>query len=93
MILQTPRIKFIPIDLSIISIDSNNCPENVVNKYTVGGGQYCRASQRDSLYCPTGVNDINWDGPISNKIATDSPGAQKSVAPKNIVGFDLTFDK
>ncbi len=61
MVLQEPRVEFVPIDLSINANTGSFCPESVEHYYNVGGGQYCRASQNDAEYCANWANDIDWD--------------------------------
>lgn len=58
MVLQEPKVEFVPINLSI-KTEYGSCPENT-EWYGTGGGQYCRASQVDAAYCPGWDNDIDW---------------------------------
>lgn len=59
MVLQEPKIEFVPIDVSQSIMAMSSCPDGVVEEH--GGGQYCIASQEDAPYCPGWVGMVDWD--------------------------------
>lgn len=60
MILQEPKIEFVPVNISqSIMTAMSTCPDGVVEEH--GGGQYCIGSQEDAPYCPGWEGMVDWD--------------------------------
>ncbi len=54
MILQKPKVKFVPIDKNVFTQQASGCPD-YETQIPVGGGQRCIGSQIDAHDCE------NWD--------------------------------
>ena len=50
MILQEPKVEFVPIDENVFAQEESGCPDYQSQK-AVGGGQRCIGSQEDAKVC------------------------------------------
>lgn len=94
MVFQEPKIEFITIDLSLETTSVSNCTDAAF----IAGLTTCDCS--DSLHSQqptTGPGeDYDCDEPGLYKYTgktISSRDSAKKASPKNVVGFDMTFDK
>ena len=59
MILQEPKVEFVPIDRNVFTQAASACPD-WESQVPAGGGQRCIASQVDAHYCDDWDSDIPW---------------------------------
>jgi len=68
MLMQEPKVEFVPIDLSQTLITQSGCPD-WLTQTPVGGGQRCFASQEQAVEC------ADWEEMIPDwgDLSTDAP--------------------
>ena len=59
MILQEPKVEFVPIDENVFAQAESACPD-YQSSTPVGGGQRCFASQEDAQGCEDFDSTIPW---------------------------------
>lgn len=60
MVMQEPKVEFVPIDLSQSIIRTSDICGDWATQDPTGGGQRCVGSQRDAGNCPDWVDNIPW---------------------------------
>lgn len=90
MVFQEPKIELIAIDLSF-ETGASQC---VLEGEPKAGLQTCTCTdgQQDDMTNTSGYTDCDEEGEEYTKRISRVSSTTKS-APKNVVGFDMTFDK
>lgn len=87
MVFGKPEVEFVNLEASVITYSSNDCP-NPPSDLRGGSSETCTGYDAPSNSCK--YNNEWW---ADNVQSSNKSKADASHKPKNVVGFDMTFDK